>query len=145
LKDELKETFFCINSDLITDLNLRALRAFHIKKGGMITVAVTERNVRSDLGVFETENGKMIDFQEKPTMRYLASCGIYCMEPEILDLIPNGSPFGFDDLMNYMLHKELPVWLYHHEGLWLDIGREEDYKEVQKSFMRKYKMRVLGC
>jgi mannose-1-phosphate guanylyltransferase len=145
LRDEIKETFFNINSDLITDMNLRALRAFHQKHGGLVTVAVTERIVRSDLGVFETENGRMIDFQEKPTTKYLASCGVYCMEPEVLELIPNGSPFGFDDLMNSMLHNKLPVWLYRHDGLWLDIGREEDYKKVQKYFMREYKMRVLGC
>ncbi len=87
----------------------------------------------------------MVGFLEKPAMKYLASCGVYCMEPAVLDLVPNGAPFGFDDLMNTMLEKKLPVWLYRHEGLWLDIGREEDFKSVQKSFMKEYKMRVLGC
>lgn len=145
LKDDLKETFFNINSDLITDLNLRALRAFHAEHGGMITVAVTERIVKSELGVFEIENDQMVDFREKPTMKYLASCGVYCMEPAILDLIPSGVPFGFDDLMNGMLDKKMPVWLYRHDGLWLDIGREDDYKNVQQNFMKDYKMRVLGA
>ena len=145
LKNELKETFFNINSDLITDLNLRALRAFHVRHGGPITVAVTERVVKSELGVFEIENNQMVDFREKPVMKYLASCGVYCMEPEILDLIPTGVPFGFDNLMNSMLDKKLPVWLYRHEGLWLDIGREEDYRSVQQSFLKDYKMLVLGC
>jgi mannose-1-phosphate guanylyltransferase len=145
LKDELKETFFNVNSDVITDLNLRALRAFHDEHGGLVTVAVTERVVRSELGVFQSENGRMIDFREKPTTTYLASCGIYCLEPAALDLIPNGVPFGFDDLMNGMLEQKMPVWLYHHEGLWLDIGREEDYRSVQHSFMKDYKIRVLGA
>lgn len=145
LKDELKQTFFNVNSDVITDLNLRALRAFHVQHGGLITVAVTERIVKSELGVFEIENNQMTDFHEKPIMKYLASCGVYCMEPAILDLIPNGVPFGFDDLMNSMLDQKLPVWVYRHDGLWLDIGREEDYKIVQQSFMKDYKMRVLGA
>jgi mannose-1-phosphate guanylyltransferase len=133
-----------VNSDLITDLNPRALRAFHLKHGGLITVAVTERIVKSELGVFEIENDQMAGFREKPVMKYLASCGVYCMEPEVLELIPNGVPFGFDDLMNCMLEKNLPVWLYRHDGLWLDIGREEDYRNVQQSFLRDYKMLVLG-
>ena len=144
LKSELKKTFFNVNGDLITDLNLREFVAFHRKKGGLITVAVTERIVKSELGVFETEDNRMIDFREKPAMKYLASCGIYCMEPEILELIPKGVPFGFDDLMNSMLEKKLPVWLYRHEGLWLDIGREEDYRSVQQSFLKEYKTLVLG-
>src|SRR4030042_2600580 len=145
LKDDLKETFFNVNSDVITDLSLRALQAFHVQHGGLITVAVTERMVKSELGVFEVEKDRMVDFHEQPMTKYLATCGGYCMEPAILDFIPNGVPFGFDDLMNCMLDKKLPVWLYHHDGLWLDIGREEDYKRVQHSFMKDYKIRVLGA
>jgi NDP-sugar pyrophosphorylase family protein len=144
LRNDLKKTFINVNGDLITDLNLRALRAFHSKHDGLITVAVTERVVKSELGVFETEDNLMIDFREKPTTKYLASCGVYCMEPEILDFIPNGVPFGFDDLMNNMLDRKLPVWLFRHEGLWLDIGREEDYRSVQNSFLKEYKTLVLG-
>jgi NDP-sugar pyrophosphorylase family protein len=145
LKDKLKNTFINVNSDLITDLNLRAFRTFHVKHGGLITVAVTERIVKSELGVFDIKNDQVVDFREKPVMKYLASCGIYCMEPAIINLIPNGSPFGFDDLMNTMLDQKLPVWVYRHDGLWLDIGREEDYRIVQQSFLRDYKMRVLGA
>lgn len=145
LKGNLKETFFNVNSDLITDLNLRALRTFHKQHGGLVTVAVTERVIKSELGVFEVENDRMVDFHEKPTKRYLASCGVYCMEPQVLDFIPNGGPFGFDDLMNSMLEIKEPVWLYRHDGLWLDMGREEDYRSVQKSFLKDYKMLVLGC
>ena len=145
VKDKLTETFFNVNGDLITDLDLRAFKKFHVEHGGLITVAVTERIVRSELGVFEADADRMVDFREKPTMKYLCSCGVYCMEPGIIDFIPTGGPFGFDDLMNFMLEKKLPVWLYRHDGLWLDIGREEDYKSAQKSFMTEYKSRVLGC
>ncbi len=66
------------------------------------------------------------------------------MEPGNTGLYPPGRPFGFDDIMNAMLDKKLPVWLYRHDGLWLDIGREEDYRAVRKSFMNEYRVRVLG-
>jgi len=144
LKDELKTPFINVNSDLITDLNLRELQSFHVKQGGLLTVAVTERVVKSELGVFEMENNRMVDFREKPVMKYLASCGVYYMQPEVVDFIPNGVSFGFDDLMNTMLEKKLPVWLYRHDGLWLDIGREEDFRSAQQSFLKEYKSMVLG-
>jgi mannose-1-phosphate guanylyltransferase len=67
------------------------------------------------------------------------------MEPEILDFIPDGMPFGFDDLMNAMLEEDSPVYVYKHDGLWLDIGREEDFRHAQKTFLRDYKQIVLGC
>lgn len=78
-------------------------------------------------------------------MNFTASMGIYCMEPAILDLVPDNVPFGFDDLMHAMLEQKLPVYLYRHNGLWLDIGREEDFKQAQECFLRDYKSMVLGC
>jgi len=57
--------------------------------------------------------------------------GIYCMEPDVLDHIPDGVPFGFDDLMVCMMGKNLPVHTFLHQGCWLDIGRAEDFQKAQ--------------
>jgi mannose-1-phosphate guanylyltransferase len=145
IKEQLTETFFTLNGDLITDLNLHDLKQFHRKNQGLITVGVTEKTIKADLGVLESQNGQMTGFREKPAIKFQASTGIYCMEPEILDLIPDNVPFGFDDLMYAMLDQKLPVYLYKHEGLWLDIGREEDFRFAQNGFLRDYKHLVLGC
>jgi len=145
IKEQLKETFLTINGDIISDMNMRDFMNFHKMHGGPITVAVTEKNVKVDLGVLMGENGQMTGFQEKPTMKFIVSMGIYCMEPEVLDLIPANVPFGFDDLMYSMMDKRMPVRMYRHQGLWLDIGREEDFKNAQESFLREYKSLVLGC
>jgi NDP-sugar pyrophosphorylase family protein len=145
IKNELTETFLTVNGDLITDLNLCDFKAYHRQHGSLITVAVTEKTIATDLGVLESENGRMSRFREKPTFKLQASTGIYCMEPQILDLIPGGVPFGFDDLMYAMLEQELPVYVYRHEGLWLDIGREEDFRNAQTGFLNGYKQLVLGC
>lgn len=145
IKNQLTETFFTLNGDLITDLNLHEFKAYHRQHRGLITVAVTEKIITTDLGVLESQDGRMTVFREKPTFKFQASTGIYCMEPQILDLIPDGVPFGFDNLMYAMLDQELPVYVYRHDGLWLDIGREEDFRNAQESFLRDYKPLVLGC
>jgi mannose-1-phosphate guanylyltransferase len=92
-----------------------------------------------------SKNGQMDEFQEKPTMKFNVSTGIYLMEPKILDLIPDNVPFGFDDLMYEMMHRKLAVNLYPHDGLWLDIGREDDFRLAQNTFMEKHRVSVLGC
>lgn len=145
IKNQLTETFFTLNGDLITDLNLHDLKTFHHEHRGLITVAVTEKIIKADLGVLESQNSRMTGFREKPAIKFLASTGIYCMEPQILDLIPDRVPFGFDDLMYAMLDQKLPVYVYRHEGLWLDIGREEDFRIAQNGFERDYKPLILGC
>ena len=145
IKDQLDETFITVNGDIISDLNLWEFINFHRSHDGLITVAVTERNLKVDLGVLQNENSIMTGFKEKPSVKFTVSMGIYCMEPKILKLIPNNVPYGFDSLMYEMLEKKLPVHVFRHDGIWLDIGREEDFKHAQNNFLREYKIKVLGC
>jgi mannose-1-phosphate guanylyltransferase len=58
--------------------------------------------------------------------------GLYCMNPSVLELIPSGVPFGFDDLMAQMLENGTGVHVYKHNGLWLDIGRVDDFQHAQE-------------
>ncbi len=145
LNGHLKETFLTINGDLITDIDLREFRKFHLQHGGLLSVAVTEKNIKVDLGVLDSMENVMTGFREKPTIKFKVSMGIYYMEPALLDLIPGGVPFGFDDLVHEMIEQKLPVHTYEHSGLWLDIGREEDFINAQKDFMEKHKPAILGC
>jgi len=65
-------------------------------------------------------------------LSHLVSMGIYCMDPAVLERIPSGVPFGFDDLMFQMLEEEISVNVYKHHGMWLDIGRVEDFVKAQE-------------
>jgi NDP-mannose synthase len=146
IEDHLTKTFLVLNGDLITDLDVSALTATHQRHGGLITIGVTQKLVTIDLGVLENyNNGQLTGFREKPTLEFQVSMGIYCMEPEVINLIPKGVPFGFDNLMHEMLARNLPVYLYKHNGLWMDIGRQEDFCRAQEAFLRDYKSRILGA
>jgi mannose-1-phosphate guanylyltransferase len=134
VRDGLDQTFLVLNGDLLTDLDLRAFVEFHRRHGDSLTVGVTDKPVRVDLGVIETAGDLIRGFREKPTFSYEVSMGIYCMEPEVLELIPNGVPFGFDDLMYRMLDQRRPVRVYRHRGLWVDVGRPEDFQKAQALF-----------
>lgn len=133
VREHLDETFLVLNGDLITDMSLRSFIHFHNSHDGILTVGTTKKLVNVDMGVIESaSDGQVSDFREKPTLSYQVNMGIYCMEPAVLDLIPKGIPFGFDDLMYQMLDDNRPAYTYHHEGQWLDIGRPEDFTRAQK-------------
>jgi mannose-1-phosphate guanylyltransferase len=84
-----------------------------------------------DFGVIDESDGQVTGFREKPELPHLVSMGIYCMDPVVLERIPSGVPFGFDDLMFQMLEEGAAVRLFKHNGLWLDIGRVEDFLRAQ--------------
>jgi mannose-1-phosphate guanylyltransferase len=54
------------------------------------------------------------------------------MQPEILKFIPCGVPFGVDDLVHCLMEKRIPVHTFKHGGLWLDIGRVDDFQKAQE-------------
>lgn len=132
LRKQLDSTFLMVNGDVLTDLNLNAFCAFHRQHGGLLTIATARRAVQLDFGILEDVNSRVLRFKEKPILTHIVSTGIYCMEPGIIDYIPSGVPFGFDDLMYCLLGRGLPVRSYLHNGLWLDIGRVDDFHKAQE-------------
>jgi NDP-sugar pyrophosphorylase family protein len=131
LHNELTSTFMVINGDILTDLNIRAFAECHRRNGGIVTVATDMRRTQMDFGVLHVEGGRVTGFKEKPCMTNLVSMGIYCMEPAVFQHIPNGVPFGFDDLAYCLLTRGEHIHTYQHEGLWLDIGRIDDFQSAQ--------------
>jgi NDP-sugar pyrophosphorylase family protein len=131
LRNELDSTFLVLNGDVLTDLSLNAFSNYHRTQGGLVTVATSTRKLKTDFGVIEQARGRITHFKEKPILSQLVSMGIYCMEPEALEYIPHGVPFGFDDLILCLLGRGKPAYTFTHDGMWLDIGRVEDFQNAQ--------------
>ncbi len=60
--------------------------------------------------------------------------GIYAFSREIIKFIPEGLPFGFDDLMLKLIATKQDVRAYPFNGYWLDIGRPDDYDKANNEF-----------
>lgn len=142
-RERLDSTFISLNGDIITDLDLRKMLRFHKEHGGMLTVATVVKPLPTNLGIMDLDGNRIIDFKEKPILKHIVSMGIYCMEPDVLDFIPRGVAFGFDDLMHSLLDQDIPVYSFKHEGLWMDIGRPEDYTAAQDTF-NENQITILG-
>jgi NDP-mannose synthase len=130
----LDDTFLAMNGDLLTTLDYGALLDHHRESGNVLTIATHRRRVQSDYGVLHLGDGtdaqRVFAYQEKPEMVWNVSMGIYVLEPSALSFIPESGPFDFPELVQALLGAELPVGAYVHDGLWLDIGRHEDYENA---------------
>jgi mannose-1-phosphate guanylyltransferase len=140
VRDQLTETFLVMNGDVLSDLDFRAFEAFHRAKGGLATIATARREVTIDFGVIHTDpDGRIVNFLEKPRYNQFVSMGIYLFEPDILRYVPaGGQAFGFDNLMAELTRNHAGVYTYPHEGLWLDIGRLEDYERAVEEFASRW-------
>ena len=131
LMSDLPENFLVVNGDILTDLDYNRLLAHHLDQGTKLTVATCRRENRIDYGVIETDPvGLVTGFREKPSYDFTVSAGVYVFSRSILDHVPARERFGFDDLMHLLLEQQEAIATYPHDGYWRDIGRPEDYAQV---------------
>jgi NDP-mannose synthase len=127
LMPALPDDFIVMNGDVLCDLDFGAFFEAHQREKRLFTIAASEREQLIDYGVLGCENDHLVRFTEKPRSAYHVSMGVYCVSKRVLEWIPEGQPFGFDQLMLAMLAGNHPVRVQPHAGYWLDIGRPDDY------------------
>ncbi len=135
LVEGLADTFLVMNGDLLTNLDFNDLVAYHKSSGAELTIATHTNRVTIDFGVLELdEAGRLTNYIEKPQKEYQVSMGVYVYEPSVLELIPPGRYFDFPALVLEMLRLKRNVCTYPFDGIWLDIGRPEDYARAQELY-----------
>lgn len=132
---DLPDNFLIMNGDVLTDLNYGDFYDYHVYNHNIFTISSYKREVNIDFGVLDIdESSKLRGFQEKPTISYEVSMGIYMVNKQVLDIIPENIPYGFDNLMLDLIRKNMPVSTKRHDGYWLDIGRPDDYIQAINDF-----------
>ena len=62
------------------------------------------------------------------------STGIYLFEPAVLEHIPHQERLDMPDLILRLLAAGHKVAAYPFRGMWLDIGRPDDYERAGAEF-----------
>ena len=128
---DLPDDFLVMNGDVLTDLRFDRLLDEHIRGRQLFTISAARREQTIDYGVLQIgPDGYLSGFQEKPKIPYSVSMGVYCVNKKVLDWIPGGEAFGFDQLMLKMIAEQHRVRTVVHDGYWLDIGRPDDYRQA---------------
>jgi NDP-sugar pyrophosphorylase family protein len=65
--------------------------------------------------------------------------GVYIVNRSVLDHVPAGQKYGFDDLMLDMLAHKESAHVERYSGYWLDIGRVDDYMRAVDEFEERRK------
>ncbi len=125
---QLDDTFLVISGDALTDFDLRAILNFHKNSHALATLALHSVKDPQQYGVLITdEQGRITQFLEKPDWSNVISdtvnTGIYVLQPEIFDFIPDGQAYDFStQLFPQLLAAKKPLYGYVAEGYWCDIG-----------------------
>ncbi len=98
-----ESAFFVVYGDNYLDCDLSRLWEFHVKRGGLASLALFEKDDVSGSGVVQLDGqGRIARFVEKPApaqgVGRLVNGGVYVCSPDILPLLPATVPcdFGYD-------------------------------------------------
>lgn len=129
-EEYLNKPFFVINGDIFTNLNVDNMMKYHLENKFHMTLAVRRYTNKIPYGVIEFKDNLVENIIEKPEKEYLISGGVYCLNPEVVELIPKDSYYEITDLINTCIKQGLKVGYYEIKEYWMDIGRIEDYYKV---------------
>jgi mannose-1-phosphate guanylyltransferase len=129
---QLEDRFLALNGDVLTDLDLTALMAFHEQRGSRATLGLYPVGDASGYGLVRHDSeGEIVEFLEKPQRPGPGeiNAGTYVLQRSLLDLVPADRAVSierevFPELIGRGLHG------LRLEGYWMDIGTPQRYLQA---------------
>jgi len=136
----VSETFIVVNGDVLTDLDVGALVAFHHSHGAEATIHLTAVDDPSRFGVVPTDDtGRVLAFVEKPPAgeapTNLINAGTYVLEPDVLGRIPDGRRVSIERETFPALAADGAVFAMASDSYWLDTGTPAAYLQAHADLL----------
>ena len=122
LPPQTKEPVLVLNGDVLTRVDYKNLLRFHAEHSAGATVCVREHTTEIPYGVIHVKDLHILKIEEKPRLLNYVNCGIYLINPELFNLIPQNSFFDMPDLIDLALSKRYPIVAFPIHEYWLDVG-----------------------
>lgn len=131
-----------LNGDVLTDVDLGAMLAFHEARGARASIYLTPVADPTPYGLVQTDSeGRILRFVEKPRREEITTntvnAGIYILDRELLDQIPPGRPVSMErEFFPGLLARSIPFFGFAAHAYWLDIGSPEQYRRAQVDLLK---------
>ena len=132
LKGKITTPFFVSNCDIIIDQDLRDVFEYHQNNHNDLTIVTAVKSFKIPYGVIETgEDGLMTGLQEKPEQTYMINTGVYILNPDLIDEIPEGEFFHITHLMEKIKACGGRIGCFPvSENAWKDMGEWPEYLKM---------------
>ena len=136
----VNDTFVVVNGDVLTDLDLTGLVAFHRSVGAEATIALHPVEDPSRFGVVPTDpEGRVVAFVEKPPRDEAPTnqinAGTYVFEPSVLERIPLGERISIERVTFPAIVADGVLYAWSDENYWLDTGTPEAYLQAHRDIL----------
>lgn len=132
LKGKITTPFFVSNCDSINEQDYRDVWDYHLNNHNDMTIVTMVKSFKIPYGVIETgEDGLMTALKEKPEQTYQVNTGVYILNPDLIDEIPEGEFFHITHLMEKVQSRGGRVGCFPvSEHSWKDMGEWPEYLKM---------------
>ena len=132
LKGKISTPFFVSNCDSINEQDYRDVYDYHVNNHNDLTIVTMVKSFKIPYGVIETgEDGLMVSLSEKPELTYQVNTGVYILNPNCIDEIPQGEFFHITHLMEKIKARGGRVGCFPvSEHAWKDMGEWPEYLKM---------------
>src|SRR3989344_123046 len=136
----IDDTFFVLNGDSYSQINLNDFLNFHKAKKSISTIGLTKIDPKDSInfGKVNLEDNKITSFSEKgDATSELVNCGSYLFEPKIFDYIEGGKTLSIERDVFPLLATNGMLYGYQYNDYFVDIGRPETYNKFKRDIINK--------
>lgn len=138
---DTSEPLLAMNGDILSEVDVNAMRRLHQSTKALTTIALHEVENPTRFGVARLdEHSKIREFVEKPKAAEAPSrminAGVYLIEPEVVDRIPQGRRVVIEREIFPALASEGRLFGYVHSGAWFDIGNITDFRNANFALLQ---------
>lgn len=137
----LDDRFLVFNADIIQTFKLKPFMDGHARRGGGLSILLTEVEDPSHYGVVEQDaDGRIRRFVEKPRPEEAPSrrinAGIYMMDKALLADIPAGREVSIErEMFPRWIENGVNVYGHVIDGYWMDMGTTKRYRQVHRDLL----------
>ncbi len=134
LKGMIRDTFFLSNCDILVEADYSNIYRCHKEQGNLVTVVCARKKVEIPYGTVEiSEDGRIEKLKEKPVYHFNTSTGLYMIEPEFIEQIPENTFIHITDVIQICMEqgKRIGAYLIEEEN-WMDMGQLEEMERMKE-------------
>jgi len=134
LIDKLDKPFFVSNCDIIIEADYSDIFRFHTKNSYDITLVASTKQYSIPYGVCQLNgSGSLERIEEKPEYNFLVNAGLYVLNPNLIDIIPDNKMFHITQLIEIVKGNKGTVGVYPvSEKAWIDVGQWTEFRKASK-------------
>ena len=136
LEGKFEHPLFLTNCDIIVKIDYSELYEFHKKGGFAITLVASFKEYKIPYGTCELKpDGSLLRINEKPKFDFLINSGLYVINPEIFQIIPENKFYHITHLIKDLAKKGEKIGVFPvQQDSWIDIGQWDEYKRAINIF-----------